>query len=173
MRLYKESYLVNQFYVLHTRIIQNLCNWQITLRAKFFLKLNRDLASYKILHPLRNKEFYKRILSQMNSIHALRSYLLKIYENAMYLCLSSPCGLFPSGASTKFCTYFWVPPPSFYDTSDDFNSCSFHHPPVTSSFLGPNIQLSAPFSDIPNLYSSLNARTKTSYPRKQQIKIQF
>jgi hypothetical protein len=127
----------------------------------------------------------------MNPIHALRSYLLKIHENAMYVSTSkfSKWSLL-SGVPTKllhvflsFCmhaTYLAFLNLLLLMTlvmvlihEECPSLCSFHHPPVTSSFSGPNIQLSTPFSGIPNLCSSLNARTQTSCPRKQQIKIQF
>jgi hypothetical protein len=43
---------------------------------------------------------------------------------------------------------------------------SFLQPPVTSSLLGPNIQLSTLFSDTLNLCSSLDVRDKVSHPYK-------
>jgi hypothetical protein len=45
--------------------------------------------------------------------------------------------------------------------------CSFLQPPVTSSLLGPNIHLSALFSNTLNLCSSLNVRDKVSHPYKK------
>jgi uncharacterized membrane protein len=49
--------------------------------------------------------------------------------------------------------------------------CSFLHLPVTPSLLGPNILLSALFSDTLNLSSSLNVRDQVSHPYKTTGKI--
>ena len=49
--------------------------------------------------------------------------------------------------------------------------CSFHHSPLTSSFSGPNILLSAPFSDTLDLHSSLNVSGQVSHPYKTRGKI--
>jgi len=49
--------------------------------------------------------------------------------------------------------------------------CSFHHSPVTSCPLGPNILHSALFSNILNLRSSLNVSDQVSHPYKTTDKI--
>ena len=49
--------------------------------------------------------------------------------------------------------------------------CSFLHSPVTSSFLGPNILLSTPFSNTLSLRSSLSASDQISHPYKTTGKI--
>jgi len=48
---------------------------------------------------------------------------------------------------------------------------SFLHSPVTSSFLGPNILLSALFSNTLSLRSSVNVRDQVSHPYKTTGKI--
>jgi hypothetical protein len=43
-------------------------------------------------------------------------------------------------------------------------ACSFLHPPVTPSLIGPNILLSTLFSNTLSLCSSLNVRDHVSHP---------
>jgi hypothetical protein len=47
-----------------------------------------------------------------------------------------------------------------------FSLCSFIHSPVTSSLLGPNIQLSTLFSNTFSLRSSINVSDQVSHPYK-------
>jgi hypothetical protein len=49
--------------------------------------------------------------------------------------------------------------------------CSYLHPPSTSSFFGPNILLSALFSNSHSLCSSLNVRDQVSHPYRTTGKI--
>jgi hypothetical protein len=49
--------------------------------------------------------------------------------------------------------------------------CSFLQPPITSSFLGPNILLSTLFNNTLSLCSSLNVRDQVSHPHKTTGKI--
>jgi hypothetical protein len=51
--------------------------------------------------------------------------------------------------------------------------CSFLHPHVTSSLLGPHILINTPFSNTPSLRSSLNVSYKVSHPYKQYAKLEI
>jgi tellurite resistance protein TehA-like permease len=51
--------------------------------------------------------------------------------------------------------------------------CNFLHSPVTSSLLGPNILLSALFSNTFNLRSSFNVSDQVSHPYRTTGKIIF
>jgi hypothetical protein len=50
-------------------------------------------------------------------------------------------------------------------------SCSFYHPPTTSSLFGPNVLLSTLFSNTLSLCSSLNVRDNVSHPHRTTGKI--
>jgi len=49
--------------------------------------------------------------------------------------------------------------------------CKLRHPPLTSSFLGPNILLNTIFSNTLSLVSSLNVSDQVSHPHKTTGKI--
>jgi hypothetical protein len=51
--------------------------------------------------------------------------------------------------------------------------CNFHHSPVSSSLLGPNILLRTPLSNTLNLYSSLNVKDQVSHPYKKLAELWF
>jgi len=51
--------------------------------------------------------------------------------------------------------------------------CSFLHSPVTSPLIGPNIRLSALFSNNPSLCSSFNMGDHVSHPYKTTAKLYF
>ena len=104
--------------------------------------------------------------------------------------LGLPSGLFPSGYPAKTLYTPLLYPHTYYMLRPS-HSCRFYHPnnigwgvqiikflifsflhfPVTSSLLGPNILLSALFSNTLILRSFLNLSDQISHPSKQQAKL--
>jgi hypothetical protein len=131
------------------------------------------------------------ILRQTNQIQTTQAYFYKIHLNVIYhLRLGLPSGLFLSGlpANNLYTFIFSL----ISDTCpahnilldfiiliifcEEHKSCSSSlcgslRPPVTSYFFGPNIQLSALFSNTLSLWSSLNIRDQVSYPYSTTGKI--
>jgi len=128
-----------------------------------------------------------RILSQINSVRAFTSHLLKIHFNII---LGLPNSLFLSGFSTKtlyapflspkrstcpanLIVLDLITPVTFGEqyTSLSSSLCSLLYSPVTSSPLRPNILLNTLFSNTLSLRSSLNVSDQVSHPCKQQAKL--
>jgi hypothetical protein len=83
-------------------------SWELTfyfMETKCSLSWSQELAT-------------GHILSQINPVHILPSYLSKIYYNIIsYLCLGFPNGVFPSAFLTKLCIFHpshacYIPCPS-------------------------------------------------------------
>ena len=119
-----------------------------------------------------------------------RKYPVKRLILSFHLLLGLPSGLFPKGFPTKtMYTPLLSPIRSTCPAQlilldfitrtilgEEYRSlssslCSFLHSLVTLSFLGPNILLNAPFSDIRSLSTSLSVSDQVPRPCKTTAKI--
>jgi hypothetical protein len=141
------------------------------------------LRSQKVHYRVHKRPPLVPIVSQIDSVHTIPSYLRSILILSNHIRLGLPSGLFPSGFPTNILyTLIFAPiratcPPNpiflyviilimFGEEYKlwSYSLCSFLQSPVTSSLFGPNILLSILFSNILGLCSSLNVRDQVSHP---------
>ena len=161
---------------------------------------NRFAASQGFPHIFRTRRFITAFTSARQLSLSWASSIQSTYPHptswrsiiilSSRLRLGLPTGLFPSGFPTKTqCTSLlspvcstcpanlilldFIPRTIFGEQYRPLSSslCSFHHSPLTSFLLGPNILLNVLFYNTLSLRSSLNISDQVSHPYKTTGKI--